>query len=544
MAYVITQGCCNDAACISVCPVDCIRPKPGDPDFMSAEQLYIDPVSCIDCAACLWECPVSAIHDEYDLPASLNVFKEINAEYFELHPLEESTPASRPARMLSEQQPSLRVAVIGAGPSGCYAVAELNAIPGVEVSVFDRLPTPYGLVRAGVAPDHQNTKAVANQFREILEKPNVTCYFNVEIGNDITIGELLERHHAVIFSAGANDDRRLGIPGEELKGSHSAREFVAWYNGHPDFTQRAFDLSGERVVIIGNGNVALDVARVLAAPAEAFDPTDMSQHAVEALRTSGVREVVVSARRGALDAAFTTGEFLALAQVEQIDVVALSDEVRFEIDVGPTSRYGAKRRLALAVEASKVIPDENRRRIIFRFMLTPISINGTDAVESVTFRRTSDPAALDEILDTKLVLRAIGYRGTEFSGLPYDQATGIIPHIAGRVQAPGNGGDLAGVYCTGWAKRGATGIIGTNKVDAAETVTALFDDYSASKLRAPALLAENIGLFVASRQADVVGFAQWLKIDAEEVARGSGSVVAKARHKLHDVAEMVHVALR
>ena len=266
MAYVIAQGCCNDASCVSVCPVDCIRPRPGDPGFMSAEQLYIDPESCIDCAACLYECPVSAVYDELDMPPELDVFRDINAEYFAAHPLELVSSASKPARALTAEQPVLRVAVIGAGPAGCYAAEELSSVENVEVSMFDRLPTPYGLVRAGVAPDHQKTKAVTSLFQKVLTRPNVSCYFNVRIGEHVLVEEILDRHHAVIFAAGADADRKLGLPGEDLPGAHSAREFVSWYNGHPEHAGRTFDLSGERVVIIGNGNVALDVARVLAAP--------------------------------------------------------------------------------------------------------------------------------------------------------------------------------------------------------------------------------------------------------------------------------------
>jgi ferredoxin--NADP+ reductase len=542
MTYVIAKGCCNDASCIPVCPVDCIRPRPGDPDFMSAEQLYIDPTSCIDCAACVAECPVGAIHDEWDIPAGQEVFKDINAEYFDLLPLEVVSTTRVPKRTLPEDRPTLRVAVVGAGPSGCYAVEELCKVAGVEVSVFDKLPTPYGLVRAGVAPDHQDTKGVTKGFQHVLKRPGVTCYFNVEIGKDLTIDEILQTHHALIFSSGADDDRKLDIPGEDLPGSFSAREFVAWYNGHPDHARSTFDLAGERVVIIGNGNVALDVARVLAAPVESFDPTDMAQYAVDALRDSGVREVVVSARRGPLDAAYTTSEFMSLQAIEGVDVVTLPDEVRLDIDVDPSGhRYGAARRRDLAIAASTAEPSPAARRIVFRYLLTPVSINGSDTVESVTFRRTGSDDEL-ETLEASLVLRAIGYRASPMADVPFDRATGTVPNELGRVLDPETGGQAPGLYCTGWAKRGATGVIGTNKVDSLETVTALFDDFASGVLADPPRLGDDVAELVRSRQPEVLGYAEWIMIDKAELARGKESVVAKARHKFHEVAEMLAAA--
>lgn len=544
MSYVIAGGCCNDAACVPVCPVDCIRPRPGDPDFMSAEQLYIDPESCIECAACVDQCPVGAIHDEWELPAGLDVFKDINAEYFELFPLEDVTPERIVRRKLPEDRPRLRVAIIGAGPSGCYAAEQLCGVAGVEVSVFDRLPTPFGLVRAGVAPDHQATKGVTDGFQRVLTRSNVTCFFNVDVGKDVTLEELLDHHHAVIFSAGADDDRKLGIPGEDLPGSFAARELVAWYNGHPSHAHESFDLSGERAVIIGNGNVALDVARVLASPVDTFEPTDMAQYAVDALRTSGIREVVVSARRGVLDAAFTTSEFLALQRAPGVDVVSLPDEVRIEIDADPSEhRFGAGRRRDLAIAASATESTADSKRVVFRYLMTPVSINGQDAVESVTFQRTGAPEGEGiETIEAGLVLRAIGYRAAPIAGLPFDEVTGTIPNELGRVVDPEASTTLAGLYCTGWLKRGATGVIGSNKVCSKETVTALLDDFERGLLAEPAGLDADLAEIVTARQPDVVGFDGWLAINRAEIARGAAAPVPRVRDKFHDVAEMIKVA--
>jgi ferredoxin--NADP+ reductase len=546
MTYVIAQGCCNDASCVSVCPVDCIRPRPGDPDYMTAEQLYIDPVSCIDCAACLYECPVGAIFDELDMPAEYDVFTTINAEYFEQNPLQVVQLDRKPKRTMPEGRPALRVAVIGAGPAGCYAAEELSNVADVQVSMFDRLPTPYGLVRAGVAPDHQKTKQVTSQFQQVLRRPNVSCYFNVQLGKDVSLEEILERHHAVVFAAGADTDRKPGLPGEDLPGAHSAREFVSWYNGHPEHAERVFDLSGERVVIIGNGNVALDVARVLASSAETFEATDMADYAVAALRDSQVREVVVVARRGALDAAYTTPEFMALTRLDGVDVVAMGDEVRLGIDESRLSEtFSAQRKVDLAVEAASRERDPERRSIVFRYLMTPVAIGGENAVESVTFSRTPVDGADDgseETLDTRLVLFATGYRSSAMEGVPFDAVSATIPNQLGRVVDPATVQPMTGYYCTGWAKRGATGVIGSNRVCSAETVEALFDDFEAGRLPDPPKLADDLQAFVTGRQPDVVRYDEWVKIDDAEKARGAEA--ARPRAKFHDINEMIEAARR
>lgn len=533
MTYVIAQGCCNDASCVSVCPVDCIRPRPDDPEFMSAEQLYIDPDACIDCAACMWECPVGAIYDEFDVPEHLDVFKEINAEYFAENPLEVRDPARTTRRTLPDDKPALRVAVVGSGPSGCYVVDQLSSVAGVEVSVFDRLPTPFGLARAGVAPDHLATKDVTKFFGKVLRRPNVSCYFNVEVGKDVSLTELAAHHHAVVLAVGADTDRALGIGGEDLPGSASAREFVSWYNGHPDHGSREFDLAGQRVVIIGNGNVALDAARLLMSDPDELESSDMAQHALDLLRDSGVREVVVAARRGVLDAAYTTSELMALGRLDGVDLVARPDEVA----AGDDERLDrAQIRRKHAVAATALPPDAATadRRITLRYGLTPESINGDGQVESVTFRRTeTEPADAEttETIEAGLVLRAIGYRSSPIVGVPFDERAGTIAHDNGRVR------DQTGLYCVGWAKRGPTGVIGTNQVCATETAAELFADFADDVLTEPEASADDLSALISSRNPAVVDFAGWQDIDAAERARGES--VSRPRMKFISIEEML-----
>lgn len=508
MTFVITPGCCSDASCIAVCPVQCIRPRPGDPDFHSTEQLYIDPATCIDCQACMDECPIDAVHPDYDMPDTFGDLLKINADYFETHPVVESSPARHVRVRLPEERPSLRVAVVGSGPAACYAVAALTEVKGVEVSVFERLPTPFGLVRSGVAPDHDQTKRITELFKRTLAKKTVSCFFNVEVGTDITVDELLEHHHAVLWAAGADDDRKLGIPGEDLPGSHSAREVVAWYNGHPDHVSSEFDLTGETVVLIGNGNVALDVARALTRSTDHFATTDMADHAIARLADSGVAEVVIAARRGPEHAAYSTGELAALERLDNVDVLAHADELSTQLD--PEDR-----RDAVLIAASDRVPVDGNRRIVFRYQLSPLSIEGDGKVEAITFARWDGET---ETIKTPLVLRAIGYRGRASAGLPFDDANGTIPHEKGRVT---DGSTRAqGLYCSGWIKRGATGVIGTNKTDATETVASLIEDFVAGDLQDPARDGEALSALVKSRKSDVLDFDAWRRIDDEEKARG------------------------
>lgn len=527
MTFVISGGCCNDASCVAVCPVQCIRPRPGDPDFTTAEQLYIDPATCIDCGACQDECPVNAAQGEWDLPEELGDYLAINAEYFENNPIEESSPPDHMRRRLPEGS-DLRVAIVGTGPAGCYAASELSDIKGVQVSMFDRLPTPFGLVRAGVAPDHANTKLITKRFAAVLGRSNVRCYFNVEVGRGLSIDEVLQHHHALIWAGGATSDRSLHIPGEDLEGCVSAREFIAWYNGHPDHSGRKFDLSGQTAIVIGNGNVALDVARVLAQPVSALEKTDIAQHALDALADKGVSKVWVTARRGPEHAAYTRGELASLIHTPGVDVAVSPQE---------TQHYVTRSDRAAAL--IRALPDHRHQNsgITLRYGLVPEAIEGKGSVERVIFREADGNT---ETVEATLVVKAIGYRGREVPGMPFNESSGTLPHSAGRIVDPDSGDSLIGLYCSGWIKRGATGMIGTNKVDAAETVEALLHDFEAGQLQTPARGVDEFDTLVRQRVKDVVDNAGWAAIDQAE--RAAGKAAKRSRVKLVTVEELLRAS--
>src|SRR6201991_4111936 len=325
MPHVITQSCCSDGSCVYACPVNCIHPSPDEPGFATAEMLYIDPVACVDCGACVSACPVGAIAPYTRLDDKQLPFIALNAAFYPDRPDGEKLP---PTSKLAPVIPApevhgnhggpLTVAIVGSGPAAMYAADELLTQHGVRVNVFEKLPTPYGLVRAGGAPDHQNTKRVTQLFDRVSRHRHFRFYLNVEVGKHLSHAELLAHHHAVLYAVGAPNDRRLDIEGMGLPGTGTATELVAWINGHPDFTDLPVDLSHERVVIIGNGNVALDVARVLTAYPDDLARTDISDHALEALRGSAVREVVIAARRGPAHSAFTLPELIGLTGTSDV----------------------------------------------------------------------------------------------------------------------------------------------------------------------------------------------------------------------------------
>ncbi|MBF6421637.1 FAD-dependent oxidoreductase [Nocardia farcinica] len=537
MAYVITQRCCNDASCVSECPVDCIRPTPDQPEFATTEMLYIDPDTCIDCGACVDACPVEAIFSEDDLTASLARFRDVNAAYFQRHPLEPNfDPIVAPVRPPKELG-TLRVAIVGAGPAACYAAEELLRRCDVEVEMFDRLPTPWGLVRAGVAPDHPGTKTVSRMFESAFRRDTLQYYLNVEVGTHISHEELLAHHHAVIYAVGAASDRRMNIPGEDLPGSHSATEFVAWYNGHPDFADRTFDLSGERAVIVGNGNVALDVARVLTVDPDELAKTDIADHALAALRASNIREVVVLGRRGPLQAAYTTPEFMALAHLKGVDVVVedaelVLDPVSQALLDDPDAEPSLRLKYTLAQEYAATTPDPANKRIVFRYLASPTGLTGSDRVEGIEFVRNelveeggqlvARATGETDRLDASLVLRSIGYKGEPVGELPFDEQRGVVPNAAGRVLGA-DGEPLTGVYVSGWIKRGPRGVIGSNRTDSQETVEQLIADFMAGKLAAPGADRAALQTLVAERQADLVDRQGWKSIDEAEKTAGKSA---------------------
>ncbi|MFC9996243.1 FAD-dependent oxidoreductase [Nocardia sp. NPDC127526] len=554
MAYVITQRCCNDASCVPECPVDCIRPTPEQPEFATTEMLYIDPDTCIDCGACVDACPVDAIFSEDDLTASLARFRDINAQYFERHPLESNfEPLIAPSRAPKELG-TLRVAIVGAGPAACYAAEELLRRADVEVELFDRLPTPYGLVRAGVAPDHPGTKSVAGLFESAFRREALQYRLNVEVGKHISHEELLAHHHAVLYAHGAATDRKLDVPGEDLPGSWSATEFVAWYNGHPDFADRHFDLSGERAVIVGNGNVALDVARVLTVDPDELAKTDIADHALDALRASNIREVVVLGRRGPLQAAYSSPEFLALAHLKGVDVVI--DPAELELDAAsraelddPEIEPSLRLKYTLAQEYAATTPTPGNKRIVFRYLVSPTALTGDGKVETVeyvhnelveengrTVARASDRTGT---LEASLVLRSIGYRGAALAGIPFDENRGVIPNAKGRV-VDAEGAPVPGVYVSGWIKRGPRGVIGSNRVDSQETVDQLVEDFVQGRLTAPQGNRAALDALLAERQPDMVGREGWKAIDQAE--RTAGKAAGRPRVKFTSLEDLLKAA--
>ncbi|MDV7136421.1 FAD-dependent oxidoreductase [Williamsia muralis] len=536
MAFVILQACCNDASCVDVCPVNCIHPTPDEPDFMRTEMLHIDPQTCIDCGACVEACPVEAIKAEDELDDPELPFIELNADYFEQHPLQTGQLDVPKPLWRKADFSQMRVAIVGSGPAAFYAASELIALKGVQVDMFERLLTPYGLVRSGVAPDHPGTKAVTDIFRTLERRKNFRLHLGVQIGVDLTHEELLAHNHAVIYAVGASSDRRLGISGEDLPGSHTATEFVGWYNGHPDFANRTYDLSGERAVIVGNGNVALDVARILLTDPDDLDRTDIADHALEVLRTSNIREVVVLGRRGVAQAGYTNPEMMALRHLPGVDLVIDPDETQIdEVTRGildsPDTESSVKAKVSLARKVAEERGSGAAKRLVLRYLASPTEISGTDRVESVRVTRnkleltdTGTVVAVatetDETIDATLILRAVGYRGVPVPGVPFDDARGVISNIEGRVVPLGDDQPIQGVYATGWVKRGPSGVIGTNKKCAADTVDLLLQDYVAGALADPPKDADSFADLVSQRAPEVVDFAGWTLIDKAEKAAG------------------------
>ncbi|MSO96036.1 MAG: NADP oxidoreductase [Thermoleophilia bacterium] len=427
---------------------------------------------------------------------------------------------------------ALRVAVVGSGPAGFYAAGQLLAHdPPCEVDLFDRLPTPWGLVRLGVAPDHPKIKSVSRAFEKIAQRPGFRFFGNVEVGRDLAHEELAELYDAVIYAFGAQADRRMGIPGEDLPGSWAATEFVAWYNGHPDFQEIPFDLSSGRVVVVGNGNVAVDVARMLALTTEEISPTDTTDTAIAAILGSGITEIVVLGRRGPVQAAFTTPELQELRELAGADLVV--DPADLELD--PVSAAVLEGDTALARRNVEVLREViaapttgKEKRVVLRFCVSPVAIVGAERVEAVEVVRNdlvadengqirAVPTEEREVIPCGIVLRSVGYRGTAMPGVPFDEGSATIRNAAGRV-LDDTGAPVPGVYCTGWIKRGPSGVIGTNKKDAAETVELLLADAEAGLF--PRRQEGDVAAVLAAKGVAAVSYAGWEAIDAVECARG------------------------
>ncbi|WP_406204252.1 FAD-dependent oxidoreductase [Kitasatospora sp. NBC_01560] len=539
MAYAITQTCCNDASCVSVCPVNCIHPTPEEPDFGSTDMLYIDPAACIDCGACADACPVDAVFPVDRLAGPDTVFGDLNRDYFREHPNdhawgEPAFPRSLPNDLALGP---LRIAIVGTGPSASYTAQSLLRTTGAEITMIDRLPVAGGLLRHGVAPDHQATKRIAESFSSVFHHPRLTVHLNVEVGRDVTHAELAAHHHAVVYAVGAAADRRLGLPGEDLPGSLPATTVVGWYNADPTVPADAVDLSAERAVVIGNGNVAVDVARILLLDPERLAATDIADHALAALRGSRVREVVLLARRGPEQAAWTRPEFLALQHLPGVELVVEDHpEVRAAL---ASAAPGSKAALLAGLPLETVDlagPPRPGRRIVLRFLTTPTGLAGQEQ------GRVTGVEAGPETIAAGLVVRSIGYRGVPVPGLPFDEAAAAVPHRGGRVLDPATGRPLPGTYLVGWAKRGPSGGIGANRACAHETVDAFMDDAAAGLLAAPTGSGKEFARLVRGRRPDAVGLKELRAIDRTE--RALGEAAGRPRVKLATVPDLLAAARR
>jgi ferredoxin--NADP+ reductase len=452
----------------------------------------------------------------------------------------------------------LRVAIVGSGPAGFYTAEHVLKHEGThaEVDMFDRLPTPYGLVRFGVAPDHPKIKSVIRVYEKTAARPEFRFFGNVEVGTDVTVEELRQRYHAVVFAYGTATDRQLGIPGEELPGSHPATEFVNWYNAHPDFADREFDLSCERVVVIGNGNVAADVARMLALTEDELRETDTADHAIDAFCGSGVKEILVLGRRGPAQAAFTNPEVRELGEMVNADIDIDEGEMEMDElsrdwldsdDADPTNR----RNVEIFTDFSQKQPEGKPQKIALRFLRSPVEIQGDGRVERIVVGRnelqrdeTGRIRAVDtgerETIECGLVLRSIGYKGIPIEGVPFDERAGTIANEGGRVKE--DGAQVPGLYAVGWIKRGPSGVIGTNKKDAQETVDHLFEDLEAGVIPEAELAGDrsSIETLLSERVPDHVTFEGWQAIDAAEVEAGKPH--GRPRVKLCRVDELLEAS--
>jgi ferredoxin--NADP+ reductase len=454
----------------------------------------------------------------------------------------------------------LRVAIVGAGPAGFYAADHLLKQKDlvVEVDLFDRLPTPHGLVRVGVAPDHQKIKAVTAAFDKVATHPRFRFFGCVELGRDVTVADLRNHYHQIVYSTGAQTDRRMGIPGEDLAGSSPATEFVAWYNGHPDYRDRHFDLSVEAAAVVGVGNVAVDVARILCRSPEELATTDIAEYALEALRKSRIRTVYLLGRRGPAQAAFTNPEIRELGELAEADIMTLPEEVALDdlsrAELERSQDRATVKKVQILQEYARRAPSGKPRRLIIRFLVSPVELIGTDTGEVAAIRLVKNALVATpggglqaretdrfEELPVGLVFRSVGYRGVPLPGVPFDERTGTVPHDRGRVVSPATGQPVVGEYVTGWIKRGPSGVIGTNKPDAAETVASMLEDIARGvTLEPPAADSESALQLLRARQPRCVSYADWLRLDQLEVE--AGKPAGRPRLKFTRIDDM-HAAL-
>ncbi|KLI06175.1 NADP oxidoreductase [Mycolicibacterium conceptionense] len=448
------------------------------------------------------------------------------------------------------------VAIVGSGPSGFFAAASLlkfadspDSDRDVRVDMLEMLPTPWGLVRSGVAPDHPKIKSISAQFDKTAADARFRFFGNIKVGEHVTPGELAQRYDAVVYAIGAQSDRALNIPGEELPGSVAAVDFVGWYNAHPHFDGMAPNLAGGRAVVVGNGNVALDVARILVSDPQALANTDIADHALASLDTRGVEEVVVIGRRGPLQATFTTLELRELGDMEGLgDVDVVLDPADFagitDDDLEAAGKT-VKQNIKVLRKYVDEPPREAKRRIVFRFCTSPVELRGEERVESIVLGRNelvrddngrvvAKDTGQREELPVQLVVRAVGYRGVPTPGLPFDERSGTIPHTDGRIEGSRN------EYVVGWIKRGPSGVIGSNKKDSQETVDTLLDDLRARGVdERGAEYTTELAEWLLEHQPKLVTGEHWQLIDAHE--RAAGESLGRPRVKLASVAELLRI---
>jgi ferredoxin--NADP+ reductase len=425
----------------------------------------------------------------------------------------------------------VRVAVVGAGPSGIFLVDALLKSPkaAFSVDVIERLPTPYGLVRYGVAPDHPKMKSVITTFHKTLDDPRVRFLGNVTFGEDLTLADVRRHYDVTVYTVGASADRRLNIPGEELAGNLSATEFVAWYNGHPDYATRRLKLDAEAVAVIGMGNVAVDVTRILAKHVDELQVTDIPREVLDELAESRVRDIYVLGRRGPAQAKFTTKELRELGELDHADVIVRPQELELDAQSAELVSQQAvlQRNLDALRDFASRTPQGRPRRIHLRFFASPVEAQGLGAVERLKVettkldeRQNAVGTGSYELLEVGMILRSVGYRGLPLNGVPFDPKRHVIPNERGRVLERPGGAPLAGQYVSGWIKRGPTGIIGTNKADSSETAGAILEDLAQL---APAADPDpaSVDRLLQGRGTAVVGWNHWLAIDEREVQLGS-----------------------
>ncbi len=451
----------------------------------------------------------------------------------------------------------LRVAIIGSGPAGFYAADNLLKQKEVATAVdmFDRLPTPFGLVRLGVAPDHPKIKSVAKTFERIAEHSRFRFFGNVNFGDHVSLDDLKQYYHQILFTTGAQTDKRLNIPGEDLAGSHSATEFVAWYNGHPDFQELSFDLSQEAAAVIGVGNVALDVARMLARTSEELGTTDIANPALEALRHSRVKTIYVIGRRGPAQAAFTLPELQEIAKLSHADVLAKPEEIELDhvsqaaLEAHP-DKATEKKLDILRGFAKAESSGSHDKQVVFRFLKSPSEIIGDNQGRVRALRLTHNELysredgrigcrGTDRFEDIPvgLVFRSVGYRGVALPDLPFDEKKGVIHNENGRILAADGQTPIPGLYVAGWIKRGPTGVIGTNKPDAAETVSSMIDDFNRGDMLSPPYTSSEVATLIQRRQPDYFSYQDWQRLDKLEIGRGKDH--GRPRVKFTNVQEML-----